>query len=161
MHGVVFNRKGNLFGFRKIHVKALILSSKYISLAAKGSVSNCNMTCTRSIFASLALQLFLSSRQVHTSLPQLLEPSWPRDRGKHSLFCFWTLKQRFSSICRSRSHSGSFWVKDKFTRIPQLFQPSWLRARGKRLLDLLASHNVFWEAPTRVEEKGVWFRCFS
>ena len=71
---------------------------------------------TRSIFASLALQLFLSSRQVHTSLPQLLQPSWPRDRGKHLVSCFWTLKQIFSSIRRSRSHSSSFWVKDKFTQ---------------------------------------------
>ena len=74
------------------------------------------MTRARSIFASLALQLFLSSRQVHTSLPQILQPSWPRDRGKHLVSCFWTLKQIFSSIRRSRSHFSSFWVEDKFTQ---------------------------------------------
>ena len=128
MHGVVFNRKGNLSRFQKFNVQAHILSLKYKLLAAKGSVSDCNMTRARSIFAWLALQLFLS-RQVHTSLPQLLRPSWPGDRGKHLLSCFWTLKQIFSSIRRSRSHYSSFWVKDKFTQhrnpsvIPTQHQP--------------------------------------
>ena len=93
---------------------AHISSSKYKLFADKGSVFDCNMT--RSIFASLALQLFLISRQVHTSLPQLLQPSWPRDRDKHLVFCFWILKPIFSSIRRPHSHSSSFWEEDKFTQ---------------------------------------------
>ena len=115
---LTFSRKClfyRIFTLPNFTLQAHILRLKYKLLAAKGSVSDCNMTRARSIFASLALQLFLS-RQVHTSLPQLLRPSWPRDRGKHLLSCFWTLKQIFSSIRRSRSHSSSFWVKDKFTQ---------------------------------------------
>ena len=119
MHGVVFNRKGNLSRFRKFNVQAHILSLKYKLLAAKGSVSDCNMTRACSIFASLAFQLFLS-RQVHTT-QEYLSNSNPVDLGTEanncsSVFGLWALRQIFSSVRRSLSHSWSFWVKDKFTQ---------------------------------------------
>ena len=155
---------------------AHIFSSKYKLFADKGSVFDCNMT--RSIFASLALQLFLSSRQVHTSLPQLLQPSWPRD----SLFCFGLWSRDFPQyvdLARTPALSESK-TSSHNTRIPQLFQPSTNQRQtlaclfldfdldtslnteiAAYSLDPFASQNVICDAPTRIEEKGVWYHNFS
>ena len=183
MHGVVFNRKGNLSRFRKFNVQAHILSLKYKLLAAKGSVSDCNMTRACSIFASLAFQLFLS-RQVHTA-QEYLSNSNPADQGTEantcsSVFGLWgRYFPQYVDLARTPALSESK-TSSHNTRIPQFFQPSSNQRQTLACLfldfdldtslnteivayslDPFASHNVICDAPTRVEEKGAWYLCFS
>ena len=100
---------------------------KYKLLAAKGSVSDCNMTRACSIFASLAFQLFLS-RQVHTA-QEYLSNSNPADQGTEantcsSVFGLWgRYFPQYVDLARTPALSESK-TSSHNTGIPQLLQPS-------------------------------------
>ena len=141
------------------------------------------MTRACSIFASLAFQLFLS-RQVHTT-QEYLSNSNPADQGTEantcsSVFGLWgRYFPQYVDLARTPALSESK-TSSHNTGIPQLFQPSTNQRQTLACLfldfdldislntkivtyslDPFASHNVLCDAPTRIEEKGVWYHNFS